>query len=662
MEELERVRNKVSNDKTKEIETAFKKIYRDKFIFEADEKILNKQLNKLWALCNLVETMFEHNDFTASCLAYCYTMPFIMEFLNYILKFQYKNSKGSISKLNNPNFKETITEWCKASSNLSCVLQPDGSKKSVSNLEYIYSVLKDRQMAIASRYFIHWNIHYLEKNKQKKAYPTRENVLQSAVWWFNQMLLKKFGLSMPDNKTIYDIKPKKIIFSTMPSSGKSFLCNTLNEMFSCLGMILEKRGGVLRVGNKDENILRQSRQTRGLLLNKNIFDIYPELKKYISANGIYSPFEKNSEGEWSLEGCEFEPNTTIFTTRDSALNSIRCQLGMFDDPSRGQQESSNVQIHEKIVNLFNGDFMDRFEDEEETAIILTGTMFNPFDVFSLEIQKALKDGFTKDERFLNTFISQDKETIVIINDCEDERGDSAFPEFISTKALHNKRDSMKPYDYHCTWRQKPIPAEGLIFSKDYLKFYDELPPENELTPYAYATIDPTRRRASDFFSMPIFRYHSKTNTYYLVDLIYERKSVKDLYDKIVKKILMHKIIKCSYEENIDTSLGSMLKEKLSKTKTNAEKWCTLKYIYSTGNKQGRIADMADTIINNIVFPSEKLANSKTQMGFAIYQLTQYNGEKTQKDDFPDSLAMFASEEIINKNKRNTIKGYSKLPF
>lgn len=662
----ERVRHKVENEKTKEIETVFKKILDDKAYLNPNAISLNKCLKRAKALCDLALLMFEYNDFKASTMAYEHTLPLLVDFITYITKKEHKcffRGKVVKEKIEKQNERNAINEWALSISDISCVKNDDGSTNKLTNLAFLQRILKERQMALAGRYYIHWNIHYLEKDKQKKAYPKREKVLQSAVWWFNQGLLKKFGISMPDTfYGKYDIKPKKIIFSTMPSSGKSFLCNTLNEMFSQLAMILEKRGGVLRVGNKEDNINRQSQQTMSLLLSRGIFDIYPENKEFITNSGYFNPFAKSSASEWGLQGCEYEPRTSIFTTRDSALNSIRCQLGMFDDPSRGQQESSNIEIHTKIVNLFNGDFMDRFEDEEETFIILTGTMFNPFDVFSTEIQKALKDGFTKDDRFLNTFISADKETVVIVNDCENEYGESAFPEFISNKALKEKRDSMTEYDYHCTWRQKPIPAEGLIFSKDYLKFYDELPPENELSQYAYCAIDPTRRKASDYFSMPIFRKHLPSNKYYLVDIIYERKSVKDLYDKVIKKILQNHIIRVHYEENIDVSLGTALKEKLIKTNSGAENWCNLKHIYSTANKQSRIADMADTIINNIVFPSEKYANTKTQIGFAVYQLTQYDGEKSLNDDFPDSLAMFATEEIVMKNRKNTVSTTKKRPF
>lgn len=658
----ERIRNKVDNEKTREIIIAFKKILKDDDNLDSKDNVLRARFKRIKALCQLVSLMYEHNDFKAAEMAYGFTLPILCRFIAFITDYSNYPKKSVLSEKEKKE-KLFLYDWALSKSELTIITQKDGSQKQITYLEYLHTYLKDRQMSIAARYFIHWNIHYLEKNKPKKAYPKRERVLQSAVWWFNQGLLKKFGLKMPDDLNgKYDIRPKKIIFSTMPSSGKSFLCNTLNEMFSELGMILEKRGGVLRVGNKEEHIFRQSKQTVNLILNNLIFDIYPENKEFISPAGIYNPFKKSTESEWSLMGCEYEPNSTICATRDSALNSIRCQLGMFDDPSRGQQESSNIQIHTKILNLFNGDFMDRFEDEDEQFVILTGTMFNPFDVFSVEIQKALRGNFTKDKRFLNTYISEDRETVVIINDCEDEFGNSAFPEFISDKALKSKRDSMNEYDYHCTWRQKPIPAEGLIFSKDYLKFYDTLPPEEELSQVAYATIDPTRRKASDYFSMPIFRKHIPTGLYYLVDLIYERKSVKDLYNKIVQKILSNKIVRCYYEENIDTSLGSMITEKLEKTKTRAEKWCEMKHLYSTANKQSRIADMANTIINNIVFPSEKIANTKTQMGFAVYQLTQYDAERSINDDFPDSLSMFASEEIVFKNRKNIISTSKKLPF
>ncbi len=605
------------------------------------------------ALCEIVEYTYKLNDWYASCLAYLYTLPMILDLIKYVsLYIDNKLRKSEQQRA------KGLDIWIMEGDSATEVRQEDGSTRTMSRMEYLYSYLKERQMAIAARYFIHWNISYLEKEKTNKAYPQRERILRSAVWWSNQMLLGKFKLKMPDSGTEYGFIPKKIIFSTFPSSGKSFLCNTINEMFSELSWIINKRGGVLRISNEQSNILRQSSQTMNLIKNGLIFDIYPENSQFINPKtGNYDPFGKSSEEEWGIKGCEYTPNTSIFKTRDSAINSVRCEIGMFDDPSRGLQESNNVQIHQKICTIFNGDFLDRFESQEDISVLLTGTMFNPFDVFSTEIQKALKDGFIRDKRFDNTYISNDRETVVIVNDCENEYGESAYPEFISTAALANKRDSLPAYDYHCIWRQKPIPADGLIFSKELLRFYEELP--TDLTSYAFAAIDPTRRKANDYFSMPIFRRRESTGDYYLVDIIYERKGSMDLMDKIINKIESNKIIKIYFEENINDTLGITIKKRLERKGITT---CNILPIYNTVNKMRRIADMETTIKAHIVFPNEKFAPVKSQLGFAIHQLTQYNGEKSEHDDMPDSLAMFASKFIVYKNKANTVKGSNKLPY
>lgn len=638
----------------KEIERAFLSVKKGSLLNTARGYNLDAELNVLVAMGRLVEKMYELNDFVAASYASEYVLPRVQG----LLEFVTDSLDGKRAKYKVKLSKNEIQRWASEISPLCEVQLPDYSVRKYMKLEYVYDYLRKRQMAIAARYFVHWNLHYLEQEKGEKAYPRRQRILQSAVWWNNQMLLGRFKLRMPNGGKYSEIMPTKIIFSTFPSSGKSFLCNTLNEMFSELGMIIQRRGGMLRVGNEDGNITRQSGQTKGLLMNKLILDIYPENKKFVSsATGKYDPFDKGAEDEWQLKGCEYEPARSIFKTRDSALNSVRCQFAIMDDPSRGMQEHLNINIHNKIYEVFNGDFLDRFEDQDDMAVLLTGTMFNPFDVFSKEIQKALANGYMVDERFSNTYISANGKTVVILNDCEDQYGHSAFPEFISNEALQNKKESLPAYDYHCIWRQKPIPAEGLLFAKEYLRFYDNLD-ESKLSSYAVAVIDPTRRKASDYFSMPICRKDTQTGDLVLVDLIYERKASKDLFEKIVDKIVKNGIIKLFYEENIDTSLGDAINTRL---KQRGITFCTIEPLYSVANKQQRIADMADTIKGHIIFPSEKYANSHTVIGFAVHQLQEWT-EDSKNDDFPDTLAMLAMKFIVQNKRTNYIKLGKKLPF
>lgn len=637
----------------KEIETAFKKI--EKMLDKNAKSLRNydfeNEFVKINTLCELVTKMYELNDFVASSYAYMYTVP--------ATELLIKNVNDAFNNQRTTADKKKAAAFAVGKSELAQVRTEDGSIKECTNLEYCYTYLYYKQMAIAGRYFIKYNIQYLERHKSEKAYPKRARILQAAIWWANQMLLGRFGLKMPDCGRDYTITPKVMIFSTFPSSGKSFLCNTFNEMYSELAQIISKNGGVLRVGNEQGNITRQSRQTMNLIDNKVIFDIYPENLEMISrTTGKYRPFSKESEEEWGLDGCEFEPNTSIFKTRDSAINSIRCRVGMFDDPSRGIPECTNVELHKRLYEVYNGDFQDRFDNQDDKCILLTGTMFNPFDVFSMEIQKAFDIGCTRDKRFRGCYVCKDGETVIVLNDCEDEYGNSAYPEMISNKELINKRNSLSPYLYACVWRQKPIPADGLLFAKEELKFYDELP-EADLTSYSFAYIDPNRRKASDYFCMVICRRHKTDGQFYYTDCIYERKSTKQLYDKVAQKIVANNVIKLVYEENIDLSFDEVIKTRLKDKGYNN---CKISTEYSVVNKQQRIADMADTIKGNIVFPSQKYISVQSPLGYSVRALQEYDAEKSRNDDMPDACAGFADNFVVAQKPRNVIKTSSKLPI
>lgn len=624
-----------------------------------------KQFDIIVALCKIVDKVYVINDFQASCMAYMYTLPRIVDLLEYISlavtvepKTRKRKKKAKqIKEQQEPNF--DIQKWMMEVGDNTIEEQNDGTKKEYVRIKYLYNILKIRQMAIAARYFIDWNIQYLEKDLEDPKYPKRRRILKSAVWWCNQMLLNRFNLKMPDCGTEFDVNPTEIIFSTFPSSGKSFLCNTVNQMFSELSSIITKRGGMLRVGNEQSNICNQSSQTKLMIENPLIFDIYPENKAFVSVKtGKYDPFDKSSDEEWRIKGCNVIPNLSIFKTRESRMNSVRCEFGIFDDPSGGTEEAANDKIHEDICNKFYGDFSSRFDNPSKKAIILTGTMYNPNDIFSREIQRAFKYGAVKDNRFENTFLSKDKSMVVIVNDCENDRGESAYPEFISTKALMEIKDTMTDFAYHCVYRQKPIPAESRIFAKDFLRFYDELP--GDLSRYSFAVIDPTRKRASDFFAMPIFRMQESTGDYYLVDIIFAKRSSEELLDSIVGKILSNYVIKLRFEENINGSLGARIRTKLEQQGVD---FCDIQAIYSKVNKQQRISNAEHTIKRKIVFPSSYAASSQTPMGYAIYQFMQYTGEERREhDDMADAVAMFASEFIMYPVQKNTIKSKPYLPY
>lgn len=653
------------NDEYKKIQKAFLEIEKDiqKDLAETKKKktALNeeKYFMQLKFLGEIAKQMYLVNDYESACHIHIYILPRVEKFLDYLVKGYEKGNKR-------------IIEFCERKDKHSSYKYGIQTRE-CGRLEYLYDVFYWEMMKISARYFIHWNILYLEREKVHKDYPSREEILRSAVYYTNVGLLNRFNLKMPKYlskkyRENEEIIPREVVFSTMPSSGKSYLANTFNQMGAVLGAMLMDIGGILRVGNEQGNIFRQSRQTMNMLENPLIFDIYPELKTLKRSTGKVEVFGKSSEEEWGIRGVKNDPSTTVFKTRDSAINSVRCYIGgIYDDPSRGQEEANNITVHKSINAKFYGDFQDRFKSQDDMFILLQGTMFNEYDVFSTEMDNAKSKGYYHDNRFKNTMICDNGNVIVIQNDCEDEFGNSAYPMFISTKALMEKKKNLSEFEYACTWRQRPIPPEGLIFSSTLLTKYtygEELVDENGeslLEDFSFAYLDPTRKSDSDFLSMPIFKRHKKTKKFYLVDCLFRRKSTKVSYDDIIKKILTQKIIKFVIEKNTSEDLDTVLNDKLRKLNINT---CKIETIYSTVNKQQRIADFADIVKMNIVFPSNPQYNPKiNELDNYMNWLCQYNVKESNKyDDAPDSACGFAKHFILDKKSKNRLKAFKNIPF
>lgn len=600
---------------------------------------------RLKTMCLLIVNMYEVNDFEAAMYADKYTLPRIKIFMEY---------------LTNHFSEKFIRQFCEAKTELSTI-EVNGKKVEYSQFNYIYAILYWQQMRIAARYMMHWNIIYLEKTKALKSYPEREEVLESFIHFATQGLLNRHGLSLPDEK----IRPRLIVFATMPSSGKSFAINTLNEMAVMLGALLLNKGGVLRVGNEQGNIARQSGQTMGLLKNPLLIDIYPEIAELIRPNGKIDLFGKESEEEWYIRDVGEEPKSCIFKTRDSAINSVRCyEFACMDDPTRGNVESANVKIQQQICDLFWGDFQDRFENQDDMFIILCSTIFSHVDVMSQTIKKIREKGTHKSERWRNTEISDDGNSVIIVNDCyaeEPTTGEmkSAFPKFISTAKLKQKEENLDPYLFQCVWRQSPLPPEGLLFSYPLLQTYnrDTLPHDElgipTLSLVSQGYVDPTRKNPHDYFSFPICRQDMKSGLFYLIDVIFVRKSAKDMYDELVGAIVSNNMSELQIECNTSDDLDTVLNDRL---KARSYHSCTISTLYQTKNKAMRIAQNAGIVKKNFVFPESGMYPESTYMGKFMQMFTSYSsGQVKGFDDAPDSMCGFAEKFVIGTFGDNTVE-------
>ena len=122
--------------------------------------------------------------------------------------------------------------------------------------------------------------------------------------------------------------------------------------------------------------------------------------------------------------------------------------------------------------------------------------------------------------------------------------------------------------------------------------------------------------------------------------------MEDLYDEIIEKIIQHRIIKLVIENNIDTSLKTLLTDRLKQRGVN---WCEIIEKYNTVKKEERIKNNRGIVQKFVVFLDKTLTKPHSDYGRLMENMTKYSFDKPNlHDDSVDSVCMFASEIIVGK--------------
>lgn len=524
--------------------------------------------------------------------------------------------------------------------------------------------LMKRMMEISARWHIERiiNVYEFDMDVENRSFPKRKELLKECIFFADRMNATKMGVNFADK-----IMPQKIIFAVQPSSGKSFVANVYSLMTLCLHHIYYKTSGILRMSNNTTNAMGFSNQIMGMIENEKIATIYPEFKGYFTG-GKSRILEKSTSEEWKMAGLDPRIRASHFAKgRESAINSIRVFVALIiDDLSDGFFQMNNDEAHQDMTRSFYVDIEPRAEGENIPEFIL-GTMFNEFGLQNTMINKLeTEEGLIKDPKYRNVRRTPDYSAIVIEVDCFDEKGESVAPKLISTKALRDRQNSLKPYEFDLVYRQISSSREPRIFDYKNLKTYTSLP--DTLIGHKIAILDPTRVNGADFFSLPVFDFDRETNEAYFIDCIYEQKSLGKIADphnkfftKVMKFLIDNGVNELCIENNTSNTLGILFEERFKNFNYN----CRVLEFYTAKekglkNKTQRIVNEEPTITANIHFPAKSMYPplhriSQFMNDFTTYDSKLPSSNKKQHDDAPDSVALFSKRYLFsNKNRFSTI--------
>ena len=460
---------------------------------------------------------------------------------------------------------------------------------------------------------------YIEFNQTKKVLANRRNVLKPYVDALNRIA--------------FDDRLQYLVVSYPPSMGKSYLAT----LFTAWGYGISINNSVIRMSYSDELVLGFSRTVKGIISSPEFAEIFPLFKLY---NG--KPFEVERESDWKIKNANVPKSNHIARTRNGSTTGERASFAIiFDDMTKGAEEANSESVHRGIYDKWNTEWWNR-RDGVRCKFIFVGTQWCNEDILNRIIEDRNKVSRLKNTDNPYVMESEDKSTIVIRVPMLDENHKTTCSEVYPQQIAEQIEQNTDPFLFSCVYQQDPLPVSGREFAWENLRTYLNLP--SDLESYCMASLD-TARKGKDNVSMPIFKPDGNGN-YYFVDCIFKQKPMEDLYDEIIEKIIQHRIIKLVIENNIDTSLKTLLTDRLKQRGVN---WCEIIEKYNTVKKEERIKNNRGIVQKFVVFLDKTLTKPNSDYGRLMDNMTKYSFDKPNlHDDSVDSVCMFASEIIVGK--------------
>ena len=321
---------------------------------------------------------------------------------------------------------------------------------------------------------------------------------------------------------------------------------------------------------------------------------------------------------------KYKPFPNVQCTSLGAKNAgkVRAKrLLLVDDTIGSIEEALNKNILDKIWGAYSVDASQRKLDGCKE--VHNATRWSVNDVIG-----RLETMFGEDPRAL----------FIAVPDIDPQTGKSNFDYDIngfSEKFFNGQALLMDDISYRCLYKQEPIEREGLLYHKDELRTYFELP---DREPDAIIGVCDTKNKGTDYLVMPVVYQFGED--FYLVDTICNDSSDYGVqYENLAAKICDHNMQQVEFESNNGGDRVAFEVEKRVKERGGR---CNITSKPTETNKETRIIVNADWVKKNVIFKDESLYTAKSDYGVFMRWLLSYSvAGKNAHDDVPDCMANFA---------------------
>ena len=443
----------------------------------------------------------------------------------------------------------------------------------------------------------------LDRKPEKRFYAPRKHYLRPMVQGFQDVLdgkLRLLTISMPKR-------------AGKSQTGINFV-NMLSGKFPDRSTLMEGTGDDL-VKSFYNGCLEYLTVPNEYLF----YDVFPDAR-LVQTNADTKTVNLKSKSRFPTVMCR------SIDARQVGLSEATNVLYL-DDCVEGREEAKNRQRLDDKWEVISGDIMGRAI--EGTPMVFTGTRYSLYDPIGRVQEHAQREGWA--------WRAIEIPALDLVTDESNYEYEREGKKVFTTAYFREQRELLSAEQFESEFQQQPFEAKGLLFNKDELNYFFELPKDRD--PDTIIAVGDTAESGSDSTSMPVAKIYG--SDVYIVDVVFDDSPAEVTKPECAKCLIENKVASAVFESN---NAGTYFARDVDQIIRERGYSVGIRTKRTISNKQTRIEFASDNIKKNFYFKHPSTYKRGSQYWNFMKEVTTYTRSgKVPHDDAPDSLSLLENE-------------------
>lgn len=443
----------------------------------------------------------------------------------------------------------------------------------------------------------------LDRKPEKRFYAPRKHYLRPMVQGFQDVLdgkLRLLTISMPKR-------------AGKSQTGINFV-NMLSGKFPDRSTLMEGTGDDL-IKSFYNGCLEYLTVPNEYLF----YDVFPDAR-LIQTNADSKTINLKSKSRFPTIMCR------SIDARQVGLSEATNVLYL-DDCVEGREEAKNRQRLDDKWEVISGDIMGRAI--EGTPMVFTGTRYSLYDPIGRVQEHAQREGWA--------WRAIEIPALDLVTDESNYEYEREGKKVFTTAYFREQRELLSAEQFESEFQQQPFEAKGLLFNKDELNYFFELPKDRD--PDTIIAVGDTAESGSDSTSMPVAKIYG--NAVYIVDVVFDDSPAEVTKPECAKCLIDNRVASAVFESN---NAGQYYARDVDQIIRERGYSVGIRTKRTISNKQTRIEFASDNIKKNFYFKHPSTYKRGSQYWNFMKEVTTYTRSgKVPHDDAPDSLSLLENE-------------------